>query len=88
MTEITYFHMLFDKHEIVLAEGAWSESLHTGPEALRSLPPAAIDEIKTLFPDLLDRATPDALARPTPAEGRRIKRMIMRHRKNGVALFS
>lgn len=34
LTEVTYVHFLFDDHQIVLANGAEAESLHTGTEAL------------------------------------------------------
>ena len=30
---VEYFHLLFDRHEVIFAEGAPSESLFTGPEA-------------------------------------------------------
>ncbi|MDB3913034.1 Hint domain-containing protein, partial [Paracoccaceae bacterium] len=33
--DVTYFHMLFDCHQVVEAEGALSESLFTGQEALK-----------------------------------------------------
>jgi hypothetical protein len=34
LTEITYWHFICDHHQVVFAEGAASESLYTGPEAL------------------------------------------------------
>jgi len=61
-TEVEYLHLLFDRHEIIFANGAPSESLHTGPEALKALGPEAVDEIHTLFPELADE-TPRAGAR-------------------------
>ena len=56
--------MLFDCHQVVEAEGALSESLFTGQEALKSLPPAARMEIAVLFPELFQ---PDLYHRPEPA---------------------
>ena len=35
-------HLLFDRHEIILAEGAATESLRLGAEALKALDPAAV----------------------------------------------
>ena len=35
--DVIYLHMLFDCHQVVEAEGALSESLFTGQEALKSL---------------------------------------------------
>ncbi|MBV1863265.1 MAG: Hint domain-containing protein [Rhodobacteraceae bacterium] len=49
---IEYYHMLFDTHEIVFAEGAPSESLHLGTEAIASLRTASVREIYQLFPEL------------------------------------
>jgi hypothetical protein len=36
----TYFHILFERHEVILAEGVPTESLFPGPEALRAIAPA------------------------------------------------
>lgn len=33
---VTYLHLLFDRHEVVFANGAPSESLYPGPVALKS----------------------------------------------------
>lgn len=51
---VTYVHMLFDRHQIVFAEGAPSESLHPGSCALDALEQAARAEVIALFPDLAD----------------------------------
>ncbi|WP_228850123.1 Hint domain-containing protein [Halocynthiibacter styelae] len=45
--EVEYIHLLFDKHEVIFAESAPSESLYTGTEALKSIAPEARDEIFT-----------------------------------------
>ncbi|TAG17629.1 MAG: hypothetical protein EAZ40_12080 [Rhodobacterales bacterium] len=47
---VTYLHLLFDRHEIVYAEGVAVESLHA-PWLLRApLPPALRAELEALFP--------------------------------------
>ncbi|MBK5932760.1 Ca2+-binding RTX toxin-like protein [Rhodovulum imhoffii] len=78
-----YFHLLFDRHEIVFANGAEAESLYTGPQALKSLSPAARQEIFTLFPEL---ATLDHDRLPDPARlfvtGRQGRKLAERHAKN------
>lgn len=51
MSEIDYFHILFDQHEVILSNGAETESYYTGTETIKSLSPAARDEIFKLFPD-------------------------------------
>ena len=73
---IQYWHMLFDRHEIVHSNGAWSESLFTGPQALKSLSPAARREIFSLFPELARADTTLRGARrfATGKEGRKLTR--------------
>jgi Ca2+-binding RTX toxin-like protein len=51
---VTYFHMLFDAHELVWAEGALSESFHPGVAGLNALSKTAQAEIFELFPRLKD----------------------------------
>ncbi|OYX42885.1 MAG: hypothetical protein B7Z02_10590 [Rhodobacterales bacterium 32-67-9] len=43
--EIEYFHLLFDAHEIVFADGAAAESFYPGAEALARLDPVARAEV-------------------------------------------
>lgn len=50
--EITYFHLVFDRHEIIFAEGAATESFHPGTEGVANLPPEARTELYTIFPEL------------------------------------
>ncbi|MFB2531859.1 Hint domain-containing protein [Paracoccus sp. p3-h83] len=76
LTTVTYHHMLFDAHEVVISNGAETESLFTGPEALKSVGPAAVAEILTLFPELA-AATPRP-ARPL-APGRLARSLARRH---------
>ena len=42
---VTYVHFLFDLHQIVESEGAETESLFTGPEALETVDSAGRVEI-------------------------------------------
>lgn len=48
---VTYLHLLFDRHEVILAEGLAVESLLCGTRLHQLLDPAQVDEIATLFPD-------------------------------------
>ena len=57
--EVEYFHMLFDTHEIIYAEGAPSESFHPGEQGWNALDQATRDEILTLFPELADGSFED-----------------------------
>jgi hypothetical protein len=47
---VTYLHLLFDRHEVILSEGTLSESLHPGENGLGALDPAQRQEIEALFP--------------------------------------
>ena len=35
--KVEYFHLVFDRHEIILSEGVWAESFFPGPVALGTL---------------------------------------------------
>lgn len=85
--EVEYFHFLFDRHEVVLSNGAETESLFTGPEALKALGPAVAQEIFTLFPELKNREAGyvPAGARHL-ASGRMGRKLAVRHLQNGRAL--
>jgi hypothetical protein len=50
--EVTYHHLLFDRHEIVVSNGLPSESLHPGDVALRGFGAESRREILALFPGL------------------------------------
>ncbi|WP_299605848.1 Hint domain-containing protein [uncultured Tateyamaria sp.] len=49
---VSYLHLMFDQHEVVLAEGAWSESFQPGDHSLRGIGAEQRQEILTLFPEL------------------------------------
>ena len=47
-----YIHFMFDQHEVVLSDGAWSESFQPGDFTLKGMGNAQRNEIFELFPDL------------------------------------
>lgn len=49
---VRYVHLLFERHELVLAEGAACESLYLGDVARRALDLEAREEIAVHFPEL------------------------------------
>lgn len=49
---VTYFHILFESHQIVFSNGMPSESLFPCPFALAALAQDVRQEILTLFPDI------------------------------------
>lgn len=48
----SYLHLMFDHHEVVLADGAWSESFQPGDYSLRGIGADQRAEVLTLFPEL------------------------------------
>lgn len=51
-TPVTYVHIMFDSHEIVRADGAWSESFQPAQGTINGLDAAQRDELLALFPQL------------------------------------
>jgi hypothetical protein len=49
---VTYVHLLFDRHEIIVSDGALSESFHPGESGLQALDDVQRREIERLFPGL------------------------------------
>ncbi|MHC0054069.1 Hint domain-containing protein [Actibacterium sp. D379-3] len=49
---VTYVHLLFDRHEVIFAEGTPSESFHPGHVGLDAILAPAREELFRLFPDL------------------------------------
>ncbi|MEO0341875.1 MAG: Hint domain-containing protein [Pseudomonadota bacterium] len=60
---VCYYHLLFDDHQIIKANGAFSESLYPGPVALKSLSAEAKREVCSIFPELNDHSTDKPLVR-------------------------
>ncbi len=61
---VTYVHLLFDRHEVVLSDGAWSESFQPGDRSLAGLDAGPRRELLRLFPEIA-RGRPYPAARPT-----------------------
>jgi len=83
--QVEYFHMLFDQHEIVFSNGAATESLFTGHEALRSVSAKARAEILQLFPNIEKHA--QVSARLMPKGGPLLRQLVHRHIKNNKSIF-
>ncbi|MBE1282220.1 MAG: hypothetical protein GJ676_02815 [Rhodobacteraceae bacterium] len=50
--EVTYYHFMFDRHEIVESNGCLTESFYPGTQALQGLAAETRNEILDLFPEL------------------------------------
>ncbi|RDD69785.1 Hint domain-containing protein [Paracoccus versutus] len=87
LPSVEYFHFLFDQHEIVLSEGAETESLYTGPEALKSVGRQAQAEIFALFPELRDRPEDEVpVGARVLASGRMGRKLAVRHAQHRKTL--
>lgn len=82
---VTYIHLLFDDHEVIYSNGAETESLYTGPQALAALGPAAAEEIFAIFPELRHRDNAPSPARDL-ASGRMGRQLAERHARNDKPL--
>lgn len=68
--EVTYVHILFDRHQVVYSEGLETESFLPGPQVTSSFEAEIVDEICALFPEI-DRETGHGYS---PAARRTLKR--------------
>ncbi|MFN4153220.1 MAG: Hint domain-containing protein [Paracoccaceae bacterium] len=62
---VSYIHVMCSQHEIVKAEGAWTESFQPGSGSLRTMDRAQRDEVLALFPELCEGAQSYPAARAT-----------------------
>jgi Hint domain len=81
---VTYIHLLFDRHELVWSNGAVTESLYLGEQAMASVDQAAREEILTLFPMLAELRPP--AARPF-LRGRLARKLVERSVSNRKPLI-
>lgn len=84
---VEYFHILFEDHQIIYSNGAMTESLYTGPEALKTLPAESKEEIFSIFPELREGKIVHDPAR-TFVAGRMSQKLAMRHQTNQSPAFS
>ncbi|WP_226621291.1 Ig-like domain-containing protein [Alloyangia pacifica] len=49
---VAYIHFMFDQHEVVLSNGAWTESFQPGDYTLKGIGDEQREEIFALFPEL------------------------------------
>jgi Ca2+-binding RTX toxin-like protein len=51
---VTYIHILFDRHEVVLSDGLWTESFQPAERTVSAMDAAVRDEVLALFPELAE----------------------------------
>ncbi|KIN65326.1 Type I secretion target repeat protein [Sulfitobacter noctilucae] len=75
MASVSYFHLLFDTHELVLSGGTWSESYQPGSYSLPGLDDRARDELFRLFPEL--RSNPNGYGQAVRPSLKRQQGMLL-----------
>jgi hypothetical protein len=50
---VTYVHILFDEHQVVLSDGLWTESFQPATRTLDAMEDEVRDEILAIFPELV-----------------------------------
>jgi len=50
--EVTYVHLMFDRHQVIYSEGLATESFLPGPQILTLFEQPVAEEICALFPEL------------------------------------
>lgn len=81
---VTYHHLLFDQHELIMANDAESESLFNGPQAVETIGAQAVEEINHLWPDILGNSQ-SVGARPFH-RGSKVRQMLSRHVTHGQSV--
>ena len=85
MAGVAYHHIMFDRHEVVISNGAETESLFTGPEALKAVGAGGLDRDPDAVPRACERNHRPEAAR-TIAIGRRARQMAERHARHAMTL--
>lgn len=62
---ISYIHVMCERHEIICADGCWTESFQPGDGTLGAMGRAQRDEVLMLFPELAEGGNAYPSARPT-----------------------
>lgn len=57
MDQVSYFQVLFDQHEVILSNGAWTESFQPSALSLGAIDAAQRAEVLALFPELQHGST-------------------------------
>lgn len=85
---VRYFHLLFDKHQIVYSNGSPTETLFTGPMALKALSSESRSEIQAIFPEICNPEHLQNPVRPIMQNGNLAQKLVQRHQKNARPMFA
>ncbi|MEI4486327.1 Hint domain-containing protein [Frigidibacter sp. MR17.14] len=67
---VTYLHLMFERHQVIMVDGVWSESFQPGDWVAEAMDAAQRDEILAIFPELAERPAAEVY----PAARRGLKR--------------
>jgi len=83
VARVSYIHIMFDRHQIVFAEGAPSESFLPGREGLMTLSAGQLRQFRLRFPA---QAAPGARAKPARpiVDGAEAKRLVAALAESGT----
>ncbi len=81
LQDITYFHLLCARHQVLFAEGAPTESLFLGAELQKHLGKDMFAELRALFPDLVEVGLEKRPVRHIP-DPKRQRHMVSRLHEN------
>ncbi len=89
MHNVTYYHFIFDRHEVVMADGALAEFFYPGPQAIKALSPETKEELFTLFPELADMSLTEPVPSARPILANPVaKNLAQRHERNKQPLVN
>ena len=63
VTEVTCLHLLMDRHEVLMVDGTWTESLQPAQRMLEAMEETDRHEIELLFGDLSEKVVAFPAAR-------------------------
>ena len=82
---VTYVHLVFDAHEVVMSDGLLSESFYPGTQAMRALPAVLQREYRAIF----GPGSGEGMSQMPAAgmiSGKRARHLVARHNQNGKPL--
>lgn len=85
-TELSYYHLILESHQVIFAEGAATESFLVNAETRKQLSPSAWEEFRTLFPQAALPGFCEPTACPVPSQVMQ-RNLINRHIKNAKPVY-
>lgn len=85
ITSTTYYHIMLDDHQLLIANGTAAESFYPGDRALNALSPQAMAEIKAIFPNIETEIWDKVRFQPKLSQ---VDGLLRRHRHNNKAIVA